>query len=218
MSAVRRRAVARALPACVALASLPATARAQSTSSVRRYAVIQLYNGTNVVDLVGDGRRGQVVVSRRAGEGGYETALFQVRGHADPRDTTSAVEWQLVPFFGPDERVTGEDLMRTTASGACTTTDLRVVRVAPKQPVQVIVARRAVGASAAEPTVVRFVVYELRESAEGAAGTPHFFFQRARELRSSGRHCDVNEAFARELNLGATGLGGREPASQAPPP
>ena len=216
---MRARGVVRAVLASVALASLAATARAQSTSSVRRYAVIQLYNGTNVVDLVGDGRRGQVVVSRRAGEGGgYDVALFQVRAYADPRDTTSAVEWQLIPFFGPDERVAGEDLMRTTTMGACATTDLRVVRVAPRQPVQVIVARRAVGASPAEPTVVRFVVYELRENAEGAAGTPPFFFQRARELRSSGRHCDVNEAFGRELNLGRTGLGGREPVPPASPP
>ena len=81
-----------------------------------------------------------------------------------------------------------------------------------------IVARRALGASAGEPAVVRFIVYELRDNAEGAPGTPHFFFRRAREQRSSRKHCDVNEAFARELNLGATGLGGREPASQVPPP
>ena len=67
-----RRALARALPVCIALASLAGAARAQ-TPAPRRYAVIQLYNGTNVVDLVGDGRRGQVIVSHRAGEGGYDT-------------------------------------------------------------------------------------------------------------------------------------------------
>ena len=134
---MKARAVARALLACVALvASLAATGRAQATSPPRRYAVIQLYNGTNVVDLIGDGRSGQVVVSRRAGEGGYDTALFQVRAYADPSDTTSAVEWQLIPFFGPDERVAGEDLVRTTESGGCRTTDLRVVRAARNQPVR----------------------------------------------------------------------------------
>jgi hypothetical protein len=207
----------RALLACVALVSLAATGRAQGVSPPRRYAVIQLYNGTNVVDLIGDGRRGQVVVSRRTGEGGYDTALFQVREYADPRDTTSAVEWQLIPFFGPDERVAGEDLVRTTESGGCRTTDIRLVRPAARQPVQVIVARRAIGASLTEPTGVRFVVYELRKNDEVTPGTPHFFFQRARELRSSGKHCDVNEAFARELNLGRSGLGGREPAASPSP-
>jgi hypothetical protein len=217
VSGASHRAVVRALLACVALAPLVATARAQGIGAARSFSVIQLFNGTNVVDLVGDGRRGQVVVSRRAADGGYDTALFQVRAYADPRDTTSAVEWQLLPFFGPEEPVAGQDLVRTTASGGCTTTDIRAVRAAPRQPVQVIVARRAIGALPAEPTVVRFVVYELRTNDEGTPGLPHFFFQRVREVRSRDRHCDVNEAFARELNLGTTGLGGREPPSAVPP-
>jgi hypothetical protein len=222
----RRRIVARTLVACAAsLAPALAAASARAQAAERRLVVVQLYNGINVVDLLGGGSRGQIVVSRRehADGTGYSTALFQVRAPADAGDSTSAAAWQVLPFFGPDERVGGDDLFRTVEAGGCASADLRVVRIGAGRPVQVVVARRAPGATPAEPTAVRFEFYEMRTNAERTPATPRWFFQRVRGERSRERYCDVNDAFARELGVGTMGIAAtpaarREATGATPPP
>ncbi|HTK48701.1 MAG TPA: hypothetical protein VL328_12070 [Gemmatimonadaceae bacterium] len=212
MTRRRRRAVLRTLVGCAASlapAVVGATARAQGAE--RRLVVVQLYNGFNVVDLLGDGHGGQIVVSRRehADGTGYSTALFQVRAAVDAADSASATEWRLIPFFGPDERVGGDDLFRSVEAGGCASVDLRVVRIGAGRPVQVVVARRAVGATATEPTAVRFDFYEVRGNVEHVPATPRWYFQRVRGERSRERYCDVNDAFARELGIGTMGISAR---------
>jgi hypothetical protein len=184
------------------------TLPAQGASGQRRFIVVQLYNGFNVVDLLGGGSRGQVVVSRRdhADGTGYSTALFQVRALVDAADTTSATAWQVLPVFGPDEHVGGDDLFRSVEAGGCASVDLRVVRIGAGRPVQVVVARRALGATPAAPTPVRFEFYELRTNAEHVPATPRWYFQRVRGERTRERYCDVNDAFARELGIGTMGI------------
>jgi hypothetical protein len=221
----RRRAVVRTLIACTAsLVPAVATASVRAQGAERRFVVVQLYNGFNVVDLLGGGSRGQIVVSRRAhADGtGHSTALFQVRAPADAADSASAAEWQVLPFFGPDERVGGDDLFRTVEASGCASADLRVVRIGAGRPVQVVVARRALGATPAEPTVVRFDFYEVRKNEALAPATPRWFFQRVRGERSRERYCDVNDAFARELGIGTMGIAAtpaarRDAAGAAPP-
>jgi hypothetical protein len=221
----RRRVLARTLVACAAsLAPVVATASARAQGAERRLVVVQLYNGFNVVDLLGGGSRGQVVVSRREHfDGtGYSTALFQVRAPVDVADTTSATEWRVIPFFGPDERVGGDDLFRSAESDGCASVDLRGVRIGVGRPVQLVVARRALGATPAEPTAVRFEFYELRANVERVPATPQWYFQRVRGERSRGRYCDVNDAFARELGVGTMGIAAtpsarRGVAGAAPP-
>lgn len=209
MTRVRRRAVVRTLMAFAAsLAPAVAAGSVHAQSAERRLVVVQLYNGFNVVDLLGGGSRGQIVVSRRehADGTGYGTALFQVRAPVDVADSTSATEWQVIPFFGPDERVGGDDLFHSVEAGGCASADLRVVRVGRASAVQVVVARRALGATATEPTAVRFEFYEMRVNADRVPATPPWFFQRVRGERSRERYCDVNDAFARELGLGTIGI------------
>jgi hypothetical protein len=197
------------LVACAAaLAPAVSFAFANAQSAERRLVVVQLYNGFIVVDLLGGGSRGQIVVSRRehADGTGYSTALFQVRAAMDVADSTSATEWQVIPFFGPDERVGGDDLFRSVEAGGCASVDLRVVRIGVGRPVQVVVARRALGATETEPTAVRFDFYEVRGNVEHVPATPRWYFQRVRGERSRERYCDVNEAFARELGIGTMGI------------
>jgi hypothetical protein len=183
-------------------------AHAQGITSNERVAVLRLYNGINAIDLLGDGHRGQVIVNRRenANARGYSTALFQLRALADPSDTTSAVEWQLVPFFGPDHPAAGSELLRTSEGAACVLSDLRVFRRARGRPVEVIIAHRAFGASDADSTEVRFELYALRTNEDRAAGAPTYYFQHVRSMRSRQRYCDVNDAFAHELAMGNEGL------------
>jgi hypothetical protein len=183
-------------------------ASAQGISSRERVAVIRLYNGLNAIDLLGDGHRGQVVVSRRenADAHGYSTALFQVRALANPSDTTSAVEWQVIPFFGPDHPPDGAELFRTGESTDCVLSDLRVFRRGRGRPVEIVIAHRAFGRSDADSTAVRFELYELRTNDEGTAGAPTYSFRHVRTMRAQRRYCDVNEAFAQELAMGREGL------------
>jgi hypothetical protein len=191
-----------------AWSTIGSAAHAQGTAPGDRVVVLRLYNGLNAIDLLGDGHRGQVVVSRRENFNahGYSTALFQLRAFTDPADTSSAVVWQVIPFFGPDHPAEGAELFRTTEGADCVLSDLRVFRRGRGRPVEIVLAHRAFGASYADAAEVRFEFYVLRTNDEGTAGTPGYYFQHARTVRARGRYCDVNDAFARELAMGSEGL------------
>jgi len=188
--------------------SMGSIAHAQRTAPNERVAVLQLYNGLNAIDLLGDGHRGQVVVNRRENfdAHGYSTALFQLRAFANPADSTSAVEWHVVPFFGPDHPAEGSELFRTTEGADCVLGDLRVFRRGRGRPVEVVMAHRAFGASYTDSAAVRFEFYELRTNAERTAGVPAYSFQHVRTVRANHRYCDVNDAFADEMAMGTAGL------------
>jgi len=183
-------------------------AQAQGTIPGERVAVLKLYNGLNAIDLLGDGHRGQVVVSRRENFNahGFSTALFQLRASARPSDSTSAVEWHVVPFFGPDHPADGSELFRTTEGTDCMLGDLRVFRRGRGRPVEIVIAHRAFGASYTDSAAVRFEFYVLRTNEEGTTGIPAYYFQHVRTVRASQRYCDVNDAFAREMAMGTEGL------------
>jgi len=182
--------------------------RAQSSSSGDRVVVLRLYNGLNAIDLLGDGHRGQVVVNRRENFNahGYSTAMFQLHAFTRPADTTSAVAWQVVPFFGPDHPAEGSELFRTTEGADCVLGDLRVFRRGRGRPVEIVLAYRAFGTSSADPATVRFEFYVLRTNDEGVTGVPAYYFQHVRTVRARNRYCDVNDAFAHELAMGDEGL------------
>jgi len=183
-------------------------AHAQRAAASERVAVLRLYNGLNAIDLLGDGHRGQVVVNRRENFNahGYSTALFQLRAFTDPRDTTSAVAWQVVPFFGPDHPADGSELLRTTEGADCVLGDVRVFRRGRGRRVEIVMAHRTFGASYADSAAVRFEFYELRTNDEGTVGIPAYYFQHVRTIRARQRYCDVNDAFAREMAMGTEGL------------
>jgi hypothetical protein len=198
----------RAWLALAALITLDHGAQAQGATPGERVAVLRLYNGLNAIDLLGDGHRGQIIVSRRENfdAHGYSTALFQLRALANPSDTTSAVEWHLVPFFGPDHPADGSELFRTTEGADCVLSDLRVFRRGRGRPVEIVIAHRAFGASYTDSAAVRFEFYILRTNDEGTAAVPAYYFQHTRTVRARQRYCDVNDAFAHELAMGAEGL------------
>jgi len=183
-------------------------AQAQGVTSPDHVVVHRLYNGLNAIDLLGDGHRGQVIVSRRENFSaqGFSTALFQLSAFTRPADTTSAVAWQVVPFFGPDHPAEGAELFRTMEGSACVLGDMRVFRRARGRPVEVVLAYRAFGASSADSAAVRFEFYVLRTNDERTVGAPAYYFQHVRTMRARRRYCDVNDAFAQELEMGREGL------------
>jgi hypothetical protein len=204
-SANKRFTIWLALAACLTTGG---NVRGQRTSAGDRVAVLRLYNGLNAIDLLGDGHRGQVVVNRRENFNahGFSSALFQLRAFADPSDSTSTVEWQAIPFFGPDHPADGADLFRTVDGADCRLSDLRVFRRGRGRSVEVVMAHRTFGASYTDYAAVRFEFYVLRTNGEGTAGVPAYYFQHVRTVRAQQRYCDVNDAFARELAMGTEGL------------
>jgi len=194
--------------ALAAWLTIGSVVRAQGAVSGDRAVVLRLYNGLNAIDLLGDGHRGQAVVNRRENFNahGYSIVMFQLLAFTDPADTTSAVAWQVVPFFGPDHPADGAELFRTVEGADCVLGDLRVFRRGRGRPVEVVLAHRAFGASYADSAAVRFEFYVLRRNDEGTPGAPPYYFQHTRTVRARRHYCDVNDAFARELAMGSEGL------------
>jgi len=187
----------------------PARPRTGSHSAATTSSVIRLHDGRNTIDLLGTGDSGVVDVADRENFNahGSHVAIFQLRAHTIPRDLSSAVEWQVLPFFGGiADSVTGTEVFRTVEGADCTLRDLRIVRSNPKQPVEIVVAERELGASFADPAPVEFHYYELRTNTDGVVGWPAYYFAHTRVVRARQRYCDVDDAFDRELHLGRAGM------------
>ncbi|HEX6747637.1 MAG TPA: hypothetical protein VF092_10140 [Longimicrobium sp.] len=195
------------LLAASALVLTASAARAQG-STVRADSaafagavVFRLRNGPNPLDIVGNGGGGMVFVAWRENYNahGYAQVAFYARGRSIPEDS---VLWQLVPFFGGER---GFDVAQTHMGADCVLVDLRVVRPRRGGPVAVVVGEREHGDSYIAEETVRFHVYRLETNRDGVPGWPLHRFEHQRTITPTRRYCDINEAFRRELGLGAHG-------------
>jgi hypothetical protein len=212
-SFMRMRHLSGRLPAAVLIVFSASCARAARSPDaallVSTEGPVALHNGVNDVALLGDATPGKVIVSWRGNYNGhgYSVAEFVVR---KPSDLGDAAIWQDVPFFGgPHDGETGREVYRTAEGADCTLSDIRVVGH-PGRPADVIIASRGLGPSFADPAAVRFDYYRVTQNREGVVGWPPTYFQFVRSEPARRSYCDVNEAFARELKLGADGLGHAE--------
>jgi hypothetical protein len=178
---------------------------AQSTlrADSARFATATVFrprNGMNLLDPTGRGTRGMVMVARRPNYNahGYSLVIFYAMGKNDASDREV---WQLIPFDVPRD----EDV-RTHEGADCAVRDVRVLRLRRSGPLQVVVGERTVLRSYTDAERVTFTVYGLRENQDQAAGEPLYRFERLRQIHPTRPYCDINEAFARELGLGATGI------------
>jgi hypothetical protein len=185
----------------------PWATRGQSRGRSSSPAVIPLHARRNVVDLLGSGSTGTIDVADRENYNahGHHIAVFQVRAPRYAGDPTSAVEWQVVPFFDSDTS-TSEEIFRTVDGADCILRDLRIFRREQGRPVTVVIAERALGRSYADSAAVQFQYYELRTNSAGVVGHPSYYFERTRVIEATRPYCDVDDAFDRELNLGRTGI------------
>jgi hypothetical protein len=169
--------------------------------------VIVLRNGVNAVDILGDGTSAQVFVAWRSNNNAHGSSMVTFNVFAKSDVDNPAGIWQVVPFFGgPHDGDSGQETYRTAEGADCTQGDLRVVRQG-RGPVEVVTAVRELGASFADPAPVRFDYYALVKNVDETPGWPTFYFKHVRTASAKKPYCDVNEAFARELGLGAKGLG-----------
>ena len=187
--------------------AVPHVAAGGGDSSRAPVTVLPIHNGTNRVDLLGTGKQGEIIVSRRDNGNvhGFSVVLFQVLAPSRSYSNGRNLLWQVIPFFGgPNDPEAGEELFATFEGADCTLRDLRVVRTAKRHPVEVVTATRDFGNSFADSAAVRFDFYELRDGKEGFG--PTYLFRHARTVHAKGRYCDVDDAFDRELGLGTAGV------------
>jgi hypothetical protein len=191
----------------LAVGLAPQPTRCQSRARPDSLAVIPLHAGRNAVDLLGTGGSGTIDVADRENYNahGHHIALFQVNAPRYADDSTSADEWQIVPFFGKNMDA-DEEVFRTVEGADCILRDLRILRRTSGGPVTVVIAERALERSYADPAAVQFQFYELRTNAIGGIGHPSYYFERTRVVEAKRPYCDVDDAFDRELHLGRTGI------------
>jgi len=172
---------------------------------------VELRNGPNAVDLLGDGTPAEVFIAWRGNYNahGHSAAAFYVRTASDLDD--SVRDWQIVPAFGPQDGESGRELLGTTEGADCTLGDLRVIQHRGA-PVDLIVARRDLGRSYADSAATHFDYYKLTRNVEGAVGWPPYYFRFVRTVDARRQYCDVNVAFDQELHLGRHGIGHGEAA------
>jgi hypothetical protein len=192
--------------------------RGRATELVRGHATapgpVALHNGSNAVDLLGNGTPSEVFVAWRGNFNahGHSTVAVYVRTPSDLSD--SRPDWQIVPRFGGPGVVEsgGDELLATTEGADCTLRDLRIVEH-PGAPAELIVARRELGNSYADSAATHFDYYRLTRNVDEQIGRPPYYFTFARTVDAHRQYCDVNLAFEQELHLGRHGVGHGE-ASQ----
>lgn len=168
--------------------------------------VIPLHNGPNRFELTGTGQPAMAFVAYRDNFNahGYSVVGFYARGRG-PKDTDGP--WLLVPFVGGPDGPQWPGGVFTTSDGAdCMLRDLRVYRGTKDDPIEVLVATREFGMSYMDTAAVRFDVYYLQVNSDGEVGVPLYSIVWDHSFPAKHQYCDVNAAFAQELQLGTVGL------------
>lgn len=178
------------------------SAAPEQANAFKGFEVIALRNGSNEIDINGDGLKDLIFIAWRENYNahGFDMFTFYLQVTSDIRPKE---KWYLVPFF--DEKGVPNKTSLTTAMGAdCVLSDIRVIRpVSPKNaPVTVVIGTRDFGESYADEASVKFLVYELRHTEEGLPGEPPYYFQQSKTIPGQGKYCDINKAFQKELGLG----------------
>jgi hypothetical protein len=166
------------------------------------FDVISLRNGTNEIDINGDGLKDLIFIAWRENYNahGFDIFSFYLQFKSDIRPKE---KWYLVPFFN-ESGVPSREYLGTEMGADCILTDLRVIRPrSPKNaPVTIVIGARDFGESYADKASVTFLIYELRYNKAGSPGAPPYYFQQAKTIQGQNKFCDINEAFQKELGLG----------------
>ncbi|MEK6312814.1 carbapenem self-resistance protein CarG family protein [Burkholderia gladioli] len=165
--------------------------------------VVPVANGMTRVAF--DGNDGYVIRSWRENYNahGFDVISFHFV------DKANGGQWNLVPLYGapgkPGAKGAADDEIDTlsVSGGAdCLLQDFRLLKGAAGQPMRLVVATREVGDNYAASETVRFSEYVLTRNDDGTIGWPPLYFKLVKRTQSTGRYCDVNEAFDRERHLG----------------
>jgi hypothetical protein len=137
---------------------------------------------------------------------GFDLVTFYMKGKGQGLDGG----WNLVPLFGDSMDANKERDEVTVSGGAdCVLNDFRLLRSADGNSAELVLAQRDMGANFADPAAVHFDYYKLTRNDDGTVGWPPLYFAFQKRITAKALYCDVNEAFDKELHLGASnGKGG----------
>jgi hypothetical protein len=79
--------------------------------------------------------------------------------------------------------------------------DFRLLRERGKDQLTLVLADRDYGDSFVDFKPVQFKYYEFRKNSEGDMGRPLYYFSLTRTQISRKTYCDVEQAFAEELDV-----------------
>jgi hypothetical protein len=166
---------------------------------------VELHNGETRFDLLGDGTPAQAFVAYRGNFNahGFRTVAIYLWS---PSDADTAKQWLIVPRFGgPYDGDTGREIFETSEGADCTLGDLRLIQHRHASA-ELVVARRELGESFADPATTHFDYYRLMRNKDGVPGWPLWYFDFVRSIAAHRAYCDVNVAFEQELHLGRPGV------------
>jgi len=183
------------LTSLILISIRPCLALAQH-ERLNQMKMVRLTNGTNAVDLDGDGRADLVVRAwvENYNAHSYDILTFYIQ---NPRATENSIN--LVPFA--DSAASRREAFRTDRGADCTLADMRLLKP-PAGPAVIVIGRRDVGTSYADSLPVSFTVFRLHVHNERQPGSPPYLFVAERSFQGPKRYCDVNDAFRAELGLG----------------
>jgi len=163
--------------------------------------VIRLVNGSNEIDLNGDGIMDTLFWAWRGNQNAHGYNLFTFYIHK-PNEDRPDREWHLVPF-NDEKGIPTKESVSTISGADCVLQDIRVLRSSTQMnaPVIVIIGAREFGESYADVESVKFVEYELKHNTEGIPLDPPFHFAVKRTITGKRKHCDINTAFLEELGV-----------------
>ncbi len=181
--------------ALFAMASFTSTGMAAPASA----NLVELKSGINSVDFTGDGALDLVMMAHRENFNAhdFEVASFYVLVDAEEGHPQ---QWNIVPVMAK-----GQEKLEVIVSGGadCVLHDFRLLAGSGATPATLILADRAMGNSFADPGAVTFTYFTLASNTEGVPGFPRYSFEQSRATRSKAHYCDVEDAFQKELGIGA---------------
>lgn len=152
---------------------------------------VNLKNGVNTVDFVGDGKEGLVIYAHRENFNAHSFEIATLYTKID-----SALN--VVPIFDGDK----EKFEVMVSGGAdCLLSDFRLIPAMKGNPSILIMANREFGDNFSSEEVVTFSYYGIKKNPEGTPGFPNAYFEKEKSFKSAKKYCDVSEAFNRELGI-----------------
>jgi hypothetical protein len=164
-----------------------------------KHDVVKIGNGITQVDFTGEGVQDFVVSGHREN---YNAHSFDVVSFYVPvqDDAGTSKQWNIVPVM-----TKGSEKEQVDVSGGadCVLHDFRLLAGHGKEAATLILADRDLGESFASAAKVTFTYYSLVRNPDGSPGSPTYAFEQSRVVNAKHAYCDIEEAFDRELGLGA---------------
>ena len=147
-------------------------------------------NGITKLDLLGDGTQSMMVIGRRENFNAHSFDLASLYVQVGR-------QWQAVTFFDSDTEM---DHLTSAGGADCLLHDFRLIRTAPHEPLELVVADRDFGDGFADVQPVVFRRYSLKHNDDELPGRPAWYFELYATQTSLRPYCDVGDAFRQEAN------------------